>query len=259
MEDPERLLSATSETGALEREVLTSLRNVKAPARAHQAAWRGIAAGIAVTTVSTATQTTAAAMSPSAAGANAALSMSAKGALAGLAKYAFVAALGSAALGGGAYWAHRQHVTQPVRTVTPVVVAPPQARVAPPVAIATVQPPVIIAEPTPSALHVPAGMSAPRPVSRSKETELLAAESALLASARAELRKGEIPAAQRSLNRLRARFPKGALAQERDVLGIELLSARGDSAAAKRAARAFVTSYPDSPHSTRLRTLLATP
>ncbi len=78
-------------------------------------------------------------------------------------------------------------------------------------------------------------------------------ESALLERARALLRGGHPLAAQSTLLRLQAKFPKGALTQEREVLLIEALAARGHSDAAARDARGFVASHPESPHVAQLR------
>jgi TolA-binding protein len=81
-------------------------------------------------------------------------------------------------------------------------------------------------------------------------------ESALLERARALLRSGHARAAQATLLRLQAQFPKGSLTQEREVLLIEALAARGDSGAAARDARTFVAAHPESPHTRQLRRFL---
>jgi hypothetical protein len=78
-------------------------------------------------------------------------------------------------------------------------------------------------------------------------------ESTLLERARALLRSGHPRAAQSTLLRLQAKFPKGALTQEREVLLIEALAARGHSDAAARDARSFVAAHPESPHAAQLR------
>jgi hypothetical protein len=77
-------------------------------------------------------------------------------------------------------------------------------------------------------------------------------ESALLARARAQLRGGDARAAQLSLSRMQTKFPKGALSQEREVLVIEALAARGHAAAAERNARTFIAEHPESPHAVQL-------
>jgi hypothetical protein len=58
---------------------------------------------------------------------------------------------------------------------------------------------------------------------------------------------------------MQSRFPRGVLRQEREVLAIEVLTARGQTEAAKERARAFVVAYPKSPHSEKLRRVLDGP
>ena len=77
-------------------------------------------------------------------------------------------------------------------------------------------------------------------------------ESVLLARARAQLRGGDARAAQLTLSRMRTKFPRGALSQEREVLVIEALAARGNAAAAERNARTFIAEHPESPHAVQL-------
>jgi outer membrane protein assembly factor BamD (BamD/ComL family) len=74
----------------------------------------------------------------------------------------------------------------------------------------------------------------------------------LLARARAELRRGNAVSAQQMLEQMRVKFPSGVLGQEREVLSIEVLAARGNGDAARRRARAFIAAYPKSPHSAQL-------
>jgi outer membrane protein assembly factor BamD (BamD/ComL family) len=54
------------------------------------------------------------------------------------------------------------------------------------------------------------------------------------------------------LDKLQAQFPKGVLLQEREVLAIEVLHARGNVEAARQRAKAFIAAYPKSPHSQTL-------
>lgn len=77
--------------------------------------------------------------------------------------------------------------------------------------------------------------------------------------ARAELRSGEAEAAAATLERLRAQFPKGVLRQEREVLAIDVLAARGNVQEAERRAQAFVKQYPGSSHSAKLKRFLDRP
>jgi hypothetical protein len=81
-------------------------------------------------------------------------------------------------------------------------------------------------------------------------------ESLLLARARAELRGGNARAAQAILARMQTKFPRGALSQEREVLVIESLAARGNTVAAERSARVFVAAHPESPHAVQMRRYL---
>jgi len=85
----------------------------------------------------------------------------------------------------------------------------------------------------------------------------LAEESALLSAARADLRNDDVTSAAATLEKLEERFPRGALLQERKVLDIDVLLARGEREAALRSARVFLQRYPDSPHNGKLRALLA--
>ena len=85
----------------------------------------------------------------------------------------------------------------------------------------------------------------------------LSEESTLLERARAELRGGRPRAAEATLLRMQSRFPRGALTQEREVLLIQALAARGNSLAAERDARSFVAAHPESPHAVQLRRFYA--
>lgn len=75
-----------------------------------------------------------------------------------------------------------------------------------------------------------------------------AAERSLLDEARSQLEAKNLSAAQAALDQMKKRFARGALVQERELLRIEVYKARGQLAAAKRAARKFAKAYPDSPH-----------
>jgi len=90
------------------------------------------------------------------------------------------------------------------------------------------------------------------PGTEQQRKDMLSAESALLTQARAQLRNGDANAAEQLLRTLHKKFPKGMLRQEREVLAIEVLAARGNAGAAQRRARAFVLAHPESPHSAQL-------
>jgi hypothetical protein len=240
--DPERLLSISSGSDPLERELLGSVRHVGPPDGAKDQAWRAIAGQVAIfAAVGAASSSTAAAASKAGIGTMATWALSTK--------VVAVVAAGGLALGGG-YMAMRgasesSPAVAPRTVVAPVThtapVAPPQA---PKQAESVAPPEEAPAEDAPSRKLEPHRLDA------------LKAESALLTEARAELRSGDAAAAQASLDRLQAQFPKGMLTQEREVLAIEVLSARGNVEGAKRRAKAFVARYPKSPHSAKLARFL---
>jgi hypothetical protein len=74
--------------------------------------------------------------------------------------------------------------------------------------------------------------------------------------ARRALSDGDPAAALRELDEDEARFPRGALAEEAEVLRVESLLAAGDRAAAARAGARFLAAHPASPHSARVHALL---
>lgn len=228
--DPERLLDVGSGAGPLERELLGSVRHVAPPADAKDIAWRGIAAQIAVVgAVGAATSSTAAAAGKVGGGA---LST----------KLAMVALTSGLALGGG-YLALRS--PDGTTKAAPQTSGAPVLPAAPSVALVVPPAPVTVLESEPAEQTPPRKLERPR-------LDALKAESAGLMAARAQLRAGNAAAAQASLDRLQAQFPKGMLAQEREVLAIEVLYARGNVSGAKRRAQAFIKTYPKSPHSQKL-------
>jgi hypothetical protein len=93
---------------------------------------------------------------------------------------------------------------------------------------------------------------APRSPTRAETPGTLSRESSLLVAARAKLRQGDTAGASTSLRELDQHVPHGKLTQEREVLRIELLAAKGDHAGAARRAEAFLAAHPTSPHAARL-------
>ena len=112
-------------------------------------------------------------------------------------------------------------------------------------------PPAPAVEPAPS----PAAPPAPAPATI--DPRRLAAEVALLDRARAALASGDIAAALVALDEHRTSFTDGVLTAEADVLTIEALLQKGDDAAAADHARTFLTTFPHSPLTKRVRSLLA--
>jgi hypothetical protein len=218
------------------------------PEGAKERAWRGIAGQLAAGTAVGATAGASAAAATKAGVGSllpSALSIKAAAVLVG----------GGLVLGGG-YWALSSpdeppappHAAAPERAPAEV----PQAPVAP-----LEEPKALPAPPLdgPTAGEPTRRPSGPKPT----ETDLLRAESALLTEARAKLRSGDVAGATALLERLRAQFPNGVLRQEREVLAIDVLAARGNAQEAKRRAQAFVKQYPKSPHSAKLRRFLDQP
>jgi hypothetical protein len=81
-------------------------------------------------------------------------------------------------------------------------------------------------------------------------------ESQMLDAAREQLSAGNAGAALISLEHMRKKFPKGDLAQDRELLRIEALKAKGQRGAAKSAARKFAKQHPNNPHLGELESLL---
>ena len=255
MTDPHRLLSGLSDADDLERELLGSLRHVDPPAGAKGEAWTKLSvqlAAVGLVSVAgvqgTATASLASsAVTPATAGATGTSLVGLPAALKGL--------LGKLLLGvaltgtASALWVHTRR--EPPAPVTVSAAA-----------LASVQSPVSAASPEPS-VEAPAHSAAQavepsppespvKPSNEASREDRLSAESKLLTRARAELRRGDSATAQQTLDQIRVKFPNGVLGQEREVLSIEVLAARGNRDAAGRRARAFIAAYPKSPHSAQL-------
>lgn len=84
----------------------------------------------------------------------------------------------------------------------------------------------------------------------------LTEEIALLDRAREAIARGSASSALAALDEHDRSFPGAALGPEATVLRVEALSLRGDRAAATRLGRAFLAVHPESPHASRLRSLL---
>ena len=168
-----------------------------------------------------------------------------------------VVAAGAATAIGGAWLA---------RTGAPES-APAAASAAPrlePVRVATVETPAPeesttqMVDSTKSAAPRQAPAEHARPA-KQRLDEALALESALVTQARSELKRGDARAALATLARLKRESPRGVLHQEREVLAVQALAASGQQDAARARARAFIQSYPASPHAPLLRPLTGDP
>jgi len=237
--DPERLLR---DAGAdpTERELLASVRNVEPPGSAKDRAWQGIAAHIAA----------GVAVGSAAAGASAATAKGAAVVTPSLAlKTLAVLVAGGVAAGGYVAWQSASAPAAPRPTLlapAPAVAEQRSEKLEPKRDEATTPLPTV-------------EQASPKRAPDSSRIDSLAAESALLAEARSRLRAGDASGAEELLAKMQARFPRGVLRQEREVLAIEVLTARGQMEAAKDRARAFVRAHPKSPHSEKLRRVLDGP
>jgi len=110
---------------------------------------------------------------------------------------------------------------------------------------------VALPDPVSSALGV--GGAAPR---RGPVASNLDAESALLRRAREEFEHGDPKAALDDIALLAARFPRGELIQEREVVAIKALLAQGQSSAATTRTADFLRTHPRSPYANSLRQAL---
>jgi hypothetical protein len=235
--DPERLLSDAG-SDPLERDLLASVRDVGPPSGAKETAWRGlagqIAAGVAL----------GAAAASSSAAAKTGLGSWLSSALA--VKAAAGLAVAGVAAGGYFVW------QKPASPSSPMAVETAPRTVVPAPSVPKTSEAVNEAPPEAPRQAVPKKSGEPA-------RDLLTAESALLTEARAELRAGNALGAQALLDRLQAEFSRGVLTQEREVLAVEVLAARGKKEAAKARARAFIAAHPKSPHSEKLARFLDDP
>ncbi|MBX3185762.1 MAG: hypothetical protein KF819_02055 [Labilithrix sp.] len=133
------------------------------------------------------------------------------------------------------------------------VVAPPPSPV-----VATPQPvPEAPAAAAPSAETATPSTDATRPSASASPASTLAAELALLEGARGALARDPELALER-IGAHRARFPRGTLSGERDVLEIDALRRAGRLGDARARAQAWLERDPTGFHAERLRAILGT-
>lgn len=99
----------------------------------------------------------------------------------------------------------------------------------------------------------PAPKVAPGPVAE-RESEL-----SLVKRAHAALRAGQANQALSVVHRLEREYPRGVLAQEREVIAIEALAASGNAGAARTRAHGFLRYFPRSSHARRVRAIVGLP
>lgn len=247
--DQQRLLGLTNATDERERELLGSLRDVSPPAGAKGETWNRLAVQVAaVATIGTTSAVLhAVARSGAAAAVQATKVFTAKVVIG-------VALAGSMTI-GGVFWLHQRSTAPPIVHAPAERLAPP----APPLAPAPSLEPNETAAPVATTPAEVADRPSKSVADGRPRSDSLSLESRMLTEARAQLRRGDPRGALATLERLRARSPKGVLSQERDVLAIQIASSLGDVATAKRKAREFLDVYPESPHAPQLRRLLADP
>lgn len=243
MKDPSRLLS---QTGSIEAQLLEAVRDADPPVDAHDKVWKrlGVAAGAGAATL--ALTTPLAARAAAGAGTKA---LAQTGWLSAIKWIAVVGAIAPAA-GVGAHWIIASRTT----ASAPPNMAPAAPPVAPPrePVPAITQPPTVVVTAAPE--QAPSVASAlPR---RSPASSKLDAESALLRHAREKLQNGDAKGALDDATLMATRFPRGELAQEREVVAIQALLAQNQRAAAAARAADFLRIHPNSPYADSLRQAL---
>jgi hypothetical protein len=166
----------------------------------------------------------------------------------------WVAVVGTVAPAAGmsVHWAvTSRHTTSPapIQAPSPLPVIPPPESLAP----AMQEPPTIVQT------SVEAIPSASGPALRrgpSSPSSNLDAESALLRRAREKLENGDAKGALDDVAVLAARFPRGELAQEREVVAIHALLSQGQRATAAARTADFLHVHPNSPYADSLRQAL---
>lgn len=181
--------------------------------------------------------------------------------------------LAMAVLAGGSFQAgrvfERERATERPETVAvaPAPAPSPEPAPAPEPARADATSSRVPEEPSEKPAPKPSTAPAPRvPRARAPdapvapaEAETMDEELSLLESAYEALRKGDAAGALAEAERHAARFPSGALAQEREVLAIDALVRLGRRAEAEARAAGFRARYPTSTHGVRIQGLLSGP
>jgi hypothetical protein len=158
-----------------------------------------------------------------------------------VAKLVLVSLLSAAVGAGGGAAGHAYYASKrPAPVVAaPVASPPPPASVT----VAPVEPELAAPVESVAVIAPSASARAEQPV---KSPSSLRAERLLLETASAALMKGDHASAIAALKQHQARFPKGELAQEREVLLVQALKASGDGAAADQRAKDFKKKFPGS-------------
>jgi hypothetical protein len=256
MNELSRLTDPDSGASVEERQVLRAADAALPPEGAEDRVWMALVATLGPAALGAASQS----LSGHAATAVAGKSVSAGAAKAAGAwltvKIAAVSLVGTAVVGGAAHLLYRAPAERP-GVVRSAPSAPSAAAVGPqgePVR-ATEQMPSQTEELRAPAAKRSAGMRAAlaMPSSAAAPANELEREAGMLSEARAQLKRGDLSGASDALEALRTAFPSGALTQEREVVAIDVLVRSGRTDEADRRARAFLATYPDSPHAAKVR------
>ncbi len=229
MTDPKRLLESESDDPAasLERELLASLRP---PDTAQGEVWQRLAkSGVIALGVSGTVGATSKVAAASGLGS----------------KLALVLVVAAPLVGGALYLSRKPES------------APPR-----PAPVATV-PGVAIAQAAPSAAAAPPASGAAEPMLEksaeraSSPAAALREENRLLREAREALRSSDAERSLALLRQLDARFPRGSLTQERELVHIQALRSAGRNSEASVRAQRFLKVYPESPYAEHVRKALS--
>jgi len=281
MKDPSRLLS---QTGSVEAQLLEAVRDVDPPLAARDELWRRMASSSSTADAGSkklspfaawaarlsakrrerrvaagAGAATFASAAPLAARTAAGAGTKAIAQLGWFSAVKWIAVVGTVApaAGMGVHWVVASRSGSAPREVVspprPLVEAP---RVAPPMKETSARVALAVAEPAPSAAASAASAGATPRRAPGLAASNLDAESALLRRAREKLESGDAKAALDDVALLAARFPRGELAQEREVLAIQALLALGQRPAAATRATDFLRLHPNSPYADSLRQTL---
>jgi hypothetical protein len=106
--------------------------------------------------------------------------------------------------------------------------------------------------PAPAPAPAPATAAATPPSGESS----LSGEIAAFDRARAAFDAGDSDRTLALVDAYEKRFPAGTFVQEAEVLRVQALSRKGDTAGARRAAQRFLAAHPTSPHAARIRAIL---
>lgn len=261
------LMHPDSGASAEERNVLRAADAALPPPGAEDRVWLALGAALGPAAMGVAAQSVAGQAAISAVGTAASAGAAKTGAWLAV-KIAAVSLVGSAVVGGAAHLVYRSVSERPVAVSSTqgLPSARPPARPAEPAAALAAPPELDETEHGPARtedLRVPpAKRNAGSPVapaialSTPPTASVLEHEARLLAEARAQLKRGDVSGASDTLEALRTSFPSGALTQEREVVAIEILGKSGRADEADRRARAFLATYPDSPHAAKVRRAL---